>query len=66
MQSEGSDEKSERQARLSNPWEVGGDLRDCLRHCVDTSFNNDEVFGCATECFIIDRNLPASDWRVTR
>jgi hypothetical protein len=54
---------SEVARRASNPWEVGGGLRDCLRHCVDTAFNEGEVFGCAVECFIIDHNLPPDLYR---
>ena len=49
--------------RASNPWEVGGSLRDCLRHCVDTALNDGEAFGCAVECFIIDHNLPPDLYR---
>jgi hypothetical protein len=60
---EGTEQQSMRRARLSNPWDVGGGLKDCLSHCVNTSFDNDELFGCAMECFIIDRNLPRENWR---
>jgi hypothetical protein len=49
--------------RLTSPWDVGGGLKDCLSHCVNTSFDSDELFGCAMECFIIDRNLPRENWR---
>lgn len=55
--------QTEMRRRASNPWDVGGDLRDCLRHCVDTALNDGEVFGCATECFVIDHNLPADLYR---
>jgi len=63
MEPEDPKHQTEMTRRASNPWEVGGDLRDCLRHCVDTAFNDGEVFGCAVECFVIDHNLPADLYR---
>ena len=65
-ESKQQDQQPVARQRLSNPWEVGGGLKDCLSHCVNTSFDDDELFGCAVECFIIDRNLPQENWRAQR